>query len=342
MEYRQLGNSGVRVSKLCLGTMNFGGRTDEDEAHRIIETAIEGGINFIDTADVYARGVAEEFTGSALERLGARDDVVLATKGVWKMGPGPNDWGASRYHITRAVEESLRRLKTDRIDLYYLHVTDITTPIEEAMDTLNKLVEQGKILYVGTSKWPVPLIMEALWQADKNGGPQIIAEQPPYNLTDRRAELELIWTAQRYGLGIVPFGPLAGGVLSGVYRKGEPIPEGHQFREVGQRDGHRRLTEESLDLVEALIPMAEERGITLAEFSLAWCAQRPGITSPITGPRTVEHVKSALRAAEVELTQEEMDRVDEIIPPGGNVTEYFTLYRRMCEAVNENKPLPTF
>jgi aryl-alcohol dehydrogenase-like predicted oxidoreductase len=342
MEYRQLGNSGTRVSKLCLGTMNFGNRTEEDEAHRIIDTAIDGGINFIDTADVYGRGVSEEFVGRGLEANGKRNDVVLATKGVWKMGRGENDWGASRYHLTRAVEQSLRRLKTDRIDLYYLHVTDITTPIDEIVDTLNVLVKQGKILYVGTSKWPVPLIMELLWKADLAGGPQVVAEQPPYNLTDRRAEMELVWTARRYGLALVPFGPLAGGVLSGVYRKGEPIPEGHQFDEVGGRDGHNRLTEKTLDLVEELIPLAEERDISLAEFSLAWCAQQPGITSPITGPRTVEHVESALRASEVELTEEEMDRVDEIIPPGANVTDYFTLYRRMCRSVNEGEPLGPF
>ena len=342
MEYRQLGSSGVRVSKLCLGTMNFGGSTDEPEAHRIIDTAIDGGINFIDTADVYARGVSEEFTGRALVANGKRDDVVLATKAVAMMGHGPNDHGASRYHLTRAVEDSLRRMETDRIDLFYLHITDITTPIEETLDTLNTLIDQGKILYVGTSKWPVPLIMEALWTADKLGGPQIIAEQPPYNLTDRRAEMELVWTAMRYGIGLVPFGPLAGGVLSGVYRKGQPIPEGHKFREVGGRDGHDRLTDKTLDLVEALIPLAEARGVTLAEFALAWNACQPGITAPITGPRTVGHVESALRAAEIELTDEEMDRVDEIIAPGEAVTEYFMLYKRMCRAVNTPEPLGPF
>ncbi len=342
MEYRQLGNTGTRVSKLCLGTMNFGGRTEEDEAHRIIDTAIDGGINFIDTADVYGRGVSEEFTGRALQANGKRDQVVLATKAVARMGDGPNDQGASRYHLTRAVEDCLRRLQTDRIDLFYLHITDITTPIEEIVDTLNVLVRQGKILYVGTSKWPVPLIMELLWKADLAGGPQIVAEQPPYNLTDRRAEMELVWTAQRYGLALMPFGPLAGGVLSGVYRKGQPIPEGHQFQEVGQRDGHRRLTEETLDLVEALIPLAEARGVSLAEFALAWCAAQPGITSPITGPRTAGHVESALRAAEVELTAEELAQVDEIIPPGTAVTRYFTIYDRMVKATTTGEPLGPF
>lgn len=342
MEYRQLGRSGVRVSKLCVGAMNFGGRTDEDEAKRIINEAIDGGANFIDTADVYARGVSEEFVGRALVENGHRDDVVLATKGVATMGKGPNDHGASRYHLTRAVEASLRRLQTDRIDLYYLHITDITTPMDEILDTLDTLVKQGKILYVGTSKWPVPLIMEALWLADKNGHPRFVAEQPPYNLTDRRIELELVWTCMRYGIGIVPFGPLAGGVLSGVYRKGEPPPPGHRFKELGQRDGHDRFTERSLELVEGLRPLADARGVTLAEFSLAWVMQRPGITSAICGPRTVEHMRSALKACDIELTEDELAKVDEIVPPGTNVTNYCTLYERMCRAVNKPEPLGPF
>ena len=342
MEYRQLGRSGMRVSKLCVGTMNFGGRTDQDEAQRIIDEAFDAGINSIDTADVYARGVSEEMTGNALVANGHRDDVVLATKGVATMGDGPNDQGASRYHLTRAVEASLERLQTDRIDLYYLHITDITTPMDEILETLDILVKQGKILYIGTSKWPVPLMMEALWLADKHGWPRIVAEQPPYNLTDRRIEMELVWTCMRHGIGIVPFGPLAGGVLSGIYRKDQPPPEGHRFKEVGQRDGHERFTERSLALVEALIPLAEAQGVTLAEFSLAWLMQRPGITSPIAGPRTVEHMRSAISACEIELTEDELAKVDEIIPPGENVTKYCTLYDRMCRAVNKPEPLGAF
>ncbi len=342
MEYRQLGRSGVRVSQLCLGTMNFGVSTDEAEAQRIIDVGIEGGINFIDTADVYARGVSEEMTGKALAANGHRDDIVLATKGVANMGKGPNDRGASRYHLTRAVESSLKRLQTDRIDLYYLHITDIDTPVEESFDTLDTLVKQGKILYVGTSKWPVPLVMEALWLSDKHGYPRIVAEQPAYNLSDRRVELELSWTALRYEIGLCPFGPLAGGVLSGIYRKGQPAPEGHKFKEVGQRDGHRRYTEESLDLVEKLIPLAEAKGVTLAEFSLAWLMQAPAVTSPICGPRTAEHVQSSLKACDVEITEEDRQAVDEAIAPGTNVTNYCTLYERMCRAVTKPEPLGPF
>jgi len=322
--------------------MNFAGRTDEDEAQRIIDEAIDSDINFIDTADVYARGESEVFTGNALVANGHRDDVVLATKGVATMGEGPNDTGASRYHLVRAVEASLRRLRTDRIDLYYLHITDINTPMDEILETLDIMVRQGKILYVGTSKWPVPLIMEALWLADKHGWPRFVAEQPPYNLTDRRIEMELVWTCMRHGIGIVPFGPLAGGVLSGIYRKGRPAPEGHRFKEIGQRDSHERYTEKTLDLIEGLIPLAEARGVTLAEFSLAWLMQRPGITAPITGPRTVEHLRSSVSACEIELTDEELAAVDEVIAPGDNVTNYCTLYDRMCRAVNKPEPLSAF
>ncbi|NCO41759.1 MAG: aldo/keto reductase [Armatimonadetes bacterium CG_4_10_14_3_um_filter_66_18] len=342
MEYRQLGRSGVRVSKLCLGTMSFGGRTDEEKAKRILAVGLEGGVSFIDSADVYSRGVSEEFVGRALAENGRRDDIVLATKGVAGMGRGPNDRGASRYHLTRAVEASLRRLQTDRIDLYYLHITDIDTPLDETLDTLDVLVRQGKILYVGTSKWPVPLIMEALWLADKHGWPRIVAEQPPYNLTDRRVELELAWTCLRHGIGLCPFGPLAGGVLSGVYRKDQPVPEGHAFKEVGQRDGHQRFTEKTLDLVEKLVPLAEAMGVTLGEFSLAWLMHQPWITSPICGPRTVEHMESALRACDVALPPETLAKVNEILPPGENVTNYCTLYERMCRSVNKPERLGPF
>ncbi len=342
MEYRQLGRTGTRVSKLCLGTMNFVLSTELEEAKRIVDEAIDSGINFIDTADVYARGGAEDFTGIALKENGRRDDVVLATKAVARMGDGPNDHGASRYHLTRAVEASLRRLQTDRIDLFYLHITDITTPLDEILDTLDVLVKQGKILYIGTSKWPVPLFMELLTMAEKHGWPRTVAEQPPYNLTDRRIEWELVWACMRHGIAIVPFGPLAGGILSGVYRKGQTPPEGHHFKEIGQRDGHNRYTEASMDLVEKLIPLAEARGCSLAEFSLAWLMQRPGITAPISGPRTVEHLRSCVAACDIELTQEELDKVDEAIEPGGHITNYCTLYDRMCRAVNTGEPLGPF
>ena len=340
MEYRQLGRSGVRVSKLCLGTMNFGGRTDEKTAIGIVHEALDAGINFIDAADVYAKGVSEEIVGKAIAQSGRRDEVVLATKAVARMGDGPNDRGASRYHLTRACEASLRRLKTDRIDLFYLHVVDMTTPVEEILNTLETLVRQGKILYIGTSKWPVPLIMEALALSERGGLPRIVAEQPPYHLLDRSIENELVWTCMRHGIGLVTFSPLAGGFLSGKYRKGEKPPEGSRYEKVDS-SRNKRFAPETLDVVEKLLVMAEAKGITLPELAHAWLMQRPGITAPIVGPRTVEHLKAALKACEVELSDEERTRIDEIVPPGSTLIDHYNalVYGRMCKAVNAGDPM---
>ncbi|MCK5732872.1 MAG: aldo/keto reductase [Candidatus Latescibacteria bacterium] len=339
MEYRQLGRSGVRVSKLCLGTMNFGGRTDEKAANGIVHEALDAGINFVDAADVYAKGVSEEIVGKAIAQSGRRDEIVLATKAVAHMGDGPNDWGASRYHLMRACEDSLRRLRTDRIDLYYLHLVDMTTPVEEILDTLETLVRQGKILYIGTSKWPVPLIMEALAISDRGGLPRIVAEQPPYHLLDRGIENELAWACMRYGIGLVTFSPLAGGILSGKYRKGQKPPEGSRYEKAGP--GHSRFTPEALEVVEKLLPIAEEKGIALSELAYAWLLKRPGITAPIVGPRTVEHLRAALRACEVKLSDEERTRLDEIVPPGSAVVAHYNpLVRdRMCKAVQAGDPM---
>ena len=223
MEYKQLGRSGVRVSTVSLGTMSFGGRTDEAEAIQIVNEAIDLGINLIDTADVY--GPSEDYIGKALAENGRRDEVVLATKGVWKMGSGPNDWGASRYHLTRAVESSLRRLQTDRIDLYYLHVIDPTTPLEETLQTLDTLVRQGKILYVATSKWPTSLIVEFLMLAKQHGWPQTVAEQSPYSLLERSLENDLAWMCLRHGIGLCIFSPLHRGTLGGKRSQEELAPE---------------------------------------------------------------------------------------------------------------------
>ena len=335
MEYRQLGITGTRVSQLCLGTMNFGQYTEEAEAVRIINEALDGGINFIDTADVYQKGVSEQYVGKALKENGKRDDVVLATKGVAGMGRGPNDRGASRYHLTRAVENSLRRLKTDRIDLYYLHIVDITTPMIEIFDQLDVLVRQGKILYVGTSKWPVPLIMEALSASDKFGLPRVVAEQPPYNLCDRGIEQELVWTCLRYGIGLVTWGPLGGGILSGIYRKNRPVPEDERYTKA-DLDSHLRYNHKALALVEDLTGMAESKGIKLPELAHAWLLQRPGITSPIIGPREVSHVHSALKSCEVTFSQNELDKIDELIPPGTWVSDfnYGATYAHMVKSIN--------
>jgi len=326
MEYRQLGRSGLRVSKLCLGTMVGFNRKNEKTAKRIIHEAIDLGINFIDTADCY--GESEEVVGRALAEDNKRDKVVLATKFGWYMGDGANDYGAGRRHIIKACEDSLRRLHTDYIDLYIIHVVDPNAPFEETLRTLDTLVRQGKVRYIGTSKHPATRILEALTISERYGLERFISEQPPYNLLDRNAENELIPTCMRHGVGITPFFPLASGLLSGKYRLGEPAPKGSRFagREPG---GDAIFTKAAVEAVEKLRPIAEERGITLAQLSLAWLMQQPGVTSPILGARPPEYLRSGVEACEVELTPEELARIDEIVPPGSYVSNYFeaNIYR---------------
>ncbi len=335
MEYRQLGRTGTRVSQLCLGTMNFGDATEQASASRIVDEAIDAGINFIDTADVYAHGISEKMVGKALQKNGKRDSVVLATKAVANVGDGPNDRGASRFHLVRAVDSSLQRLQTDRIDLFYLHVVDITTPMDEIFGQLDILVKQGKILYVGTSKWPVPLIMEGLAMNHKHGYPRIVAEQPPYNLCDRGIENELVWTCMRHGIALCTWGPLASGILSGIYRRQQPIPAGHRWSNADP-EINRRFTTEALDLVEKLIPLAEAKGIDLAALSHAWLQQRPGITCPIVGPRTVTHLHEALKTTEICFSHEELGAIDEAIPPGTWVSDFYfgNTYEHMLRSIN--------
>jgi len=321
MEYRQLGRSGVRVSAMCLGTMNFGGRTDEPTAINMVQEALDLGINFIDTANVYGRGVSEEITGKALAQSGRRDEAVLATKAVAGMGDGPNDHGASRYHLTRACEASLQRLQTDRIDLYQLHIVDLTTPMDEILGTLDTLVQQGKILYVGTSKWPVTLIMEALALSERGGLPRFTSEQPPYNILDRAIENDLVWTCLRHGIGIISWAPLAYGILSGQYRKAEAAPAGSRYEK--PRPNDTRFTPAALEAVDKLRPIAEARGITVAQLAHAWLLTRPGLTAPIIGPRTLEHLRNTVAACEVELTSEELAQIDEIVPPGRWASDFY-------------------
>ncbi len=336
MQYKQLGRTGTRVSQICLGTMNFGSVTDEPTAIQIVNEALDAGINFIDAADVYQKGVSEQYVGKALAQNGRRDEIVLATKAVAHMGQGPNDHGASRYHLSRAIEASLKRLRTDRIDLFYLHIVDTTTPMEEVFDQLDILVRQGKILYVGTSKWPVPLIMEGLIMHEKHGYPRIVAEQAPYNLCDRTIEMELVWTCMRQGIGLVTWGPLASGLLSGMYRKGRPVAEGHRYSSADP-DTHLRFTRAALDLVERLIPIAESKGIDLPALTHTWLQQRPGITCPIVGPRTVDHLRAALQTVKITLTKEELERIDEVIPPGTRVSDFYygMAYASLIKVIND-------
>jgi len=332
MEYRALGSSSLRVSALCLGCMNFGGRAPEDESIRIIHAAIDSGINFLDTANVYGKGISEEVVGKALAIGGHRDNVVLATKVSNRWGDGPNESGSSRYHIMQQCEGSLRRLKTDHIDLYQLHLMDLDTPPEESMRAMDDLVKQGKVLYVGTSKWAPAWLVEAQLLCERHGWSRIVCEQPPYNLLDRTIENELLWTCRRHGIGIIPWAPIGTGILSGRYEKDLSAPSGSRFDSRNFRD---RLNARAVEIAEGIKPLAKEKGITPAELALAWVLRRPCVTAPIIGVRTMEHLTSALSTLDVVFSDEDLARIDEIAPPGTAVSDYYdtNVHRQLRAAV---------
>ena len=318
MEYRNLGRAGVKVSPLWLGTAYFNVRITEETGAALIHAALDAGINVVDTANVYSepRGYAEEIVGRALR--GRRDQVVLATKVFHPMGDGPNERGSSRYHIMEQVHASLRRLNTERIDLYQLHRPDPTVPIEETLRTLEDLRRQGKILYFGTSKFAGWQLCEALWTSDRHGFAPIVSEQPLYNVLDRSIEAEVLPLTRKYGLGVVPFSPLAGGWLTGKYRRGGDAPAGSRFADRGM-DFASAAYAPTFDALEALEAMAAARGITLSQLGLAWLLAQPGITAPIIGPRTLEQLQDNLGALDVALSAEECAAIDEIVPPAATL-----------------------
>ena len=319
MEYRSLGRTGVKVSPLCLGAMNFGGPTPEAESIQIIDCALDGGINFIDTANVYNRGESERIVGAALQANGKRDQVVLATKVHGNMGDGPNEKGNSRYHIIKACEDSLRRLQTDRIDLYQVHRPALDVPQDEALRALDDLVRAGKVVYIGASTHPAWMVMEALAVSEKLNLARYISEQPPYNLLDRRIENELVPLALKHGLAILPWSPLAGGILAGRYDNGMPddsraARSGAMFRE--------RMSETGLKVAQSVGEMAKARGMSTAQYALLWCKEQPGITSPIVGPRTLEHIQSYLPVLDQTLSNEERQQFDALVHPGNAVADF--------------------
>jgi aryl-alcohol dehydrogenase-like predicted oxidoreductase len=321
MEYRTLGRTGVKVSPLCLGCMNFGGATDEDDAIEIIHRALGEGINFLDTANVYNGGRSEEIVGKAIQ--GRRDDIFLATKVHFRMGDGPNDRGNSRYHIMQQVEASLRRLQTDHIDLYQLHRPDPDTTMEEQLSALNDLVRQGKVRYIGTSTFPAWQMCESLWISDVYGFERFVCDQPPYSIFCRYPERRVFPYLRKHGYGCIPWSPLAGGWLAGKYRRGQDIPEGSRA-ERGDWDMDTPEAQRKLDAVEKLDELAEELHATLSQMALAWTLTNPAVTSPIIGPRTMEHLEDNLGALDVQFTAEALSRVDEIVPPGENLMGYGT------------------
>lgn len=325
MEYRSLGRTGTMVSSLCLGAMNFGGSTPEDESIAIINTALDAGINFIDTANVYNAGESERIVGKALKQNGKRDQVVLATKVYGNMGEGPNDRGVSRYHIIQACENSLCRLQTDHIDLYQLHRPSLTVPQDETLRAFDDLVRSGKVRYIGCSTHPAWMVMEALATSERHNLVRYISEQPPYNLLDRRIENELVPLCQKYGLAILPWSPLAGGILAGRYNangaSGGSFPEGSRAANSGALF-QERITNTGLEIAEKLGRMAQERGMTSTQLALLWCKDQPGITSPIIGPRTMNHLEDALAIGDKTLADEDRPLFDELVHPGNAVADF--------------------
>jgi aryl-alcohol dehydrogenase-like predicted oxidoreductase len=321
MDYRTLGTTGVKVTPLCLGAMMFGdwGNTDHDDSIRIIHRALDAGINFIDTADVYSRGESEEIVGKALAG-GKRDNVILATKVHGTMGDDPNEFGNSRRWIVREVENSLRRLGTDWIDLYQIHRPEADTDIDETLGVLTDLVRAGKVRYIGSSTFPASQIVEAQWVAERRNRERFVCEQPPYSLLVREIEKDVLPTTQRYGMGVIPWSPLAGGWLSGRYRLDADAPQSTRAdRLPGRYDLSLPENQRKLEVADALGKLADEAGITLIEMAIAFVIRHPGVTAAIIGPRTMEHLESQLTAADVQLSDDVLDKIDEIVPPGVNV-----------------------
>jgi aryl-alcohol dehydrogenase-like predicted oxidoreductase len=318
MDYVPLGTTGVMVSPLCLGTMMFGdwGNPDHANGVRTIRTALDAGINFLDTADVYSKGDSEVIVGKALKQV-TRDDVVVATKFFHPMGEGPNDRGSSRKYIFRAVEESLRRLGTDYIDLYQAHRPEPLTDVAETLGALSDLVRQGKVRYIGSTTFPAADIVEAQWVAEDRRLERFVSEQPPYSILVRQIEREVLPAAGKHRMGVIVWSPLAGGWLSGKFRQGRPVEKTGRAERIPARfdeslPGNRR----KFEAVEQLIPLAEREGISLVELAVAWTLEHPAVTSAIIGPRTPEQLEGQLRAADIRLSHETLDAIDEIVPPG--------------------------
>lgn len=327
MEYRSLGRTGVKVSPLCLGTMNFGGPTPEADAIEIIHKALDRGINFVDSANMYVDGESERVVGKALQD-GRREKVVLATKVHFPTSEDPNDRGNSRRHIFMAVEDSLRRLKTDWIDLYQIHRPVFDIAQEETLQALDDLIHQGKVRYIGCSTHPAWMVMEALAISERERIARYVTEQPPYNLLDRRIENELVPLAMKYELALLPWSPLAMGILAGRYKSIDGYPQGSRVDRIGSWAAD-RLTRSALDTADKVAEIAKEHSLTPAQLSLLWVKDQPGVTSPIIGPRTMAHLDDALEVLEMDLTDEMAAQLDELVPPGSAVADFHNTSRWM-------------
>lgn len=316
MEYLKLGKSGLSVSRFCLGTMMFGGPADKKASDKIINTALDRGIIFFDTANIYNNGESERVTGAAL--AGKRQNIIIATKVYGKMGPGPNDFGLSRGHIIREAEQSLRRLKTDYIDLYQVHRPDPATPSEETMSALDSLVKQGKARYIGCSNYDAWHLAESLWISDKRNYSPFISVQPLYNMLDRNIEVELIPFCRKYGVGIMAYSPLARGVLSGKYGKGDKMPAGSRAARKDPRFLETVRRKEYFEAAYKLKQHTDKKGISLSIFALAWLLNNPAVTSVILGPRTMEQFLDNFEALKIRLDDKDLAFIDSVNPPGDN------------------------
>jgi aryl-alcohol dehydrogenase-like predicted oxidoreductase len=326
MHYRPLGHTGVQVSPLCLGTMMFGawGNADHDDSIRIIHKALDEGINFVDTADVYSAGESEEIVGKALKDR--RDDVVLATKFFMPMGEGPNMRGGSRRWIMTAVENSLRRLQTDHIDLYQVHRPDPEVDVEETLSALTDLVTQGKVRSIGSSSYSGSQIVEAQWAARDRHLQRFRTEQPPYSLLTRGIELDVLPTAQRHGMGILTYSPLSGGWLSGSWSADSSPTSPARQRLAARFDMDLPENQRKLEAVQQLQQVADDAGLTMIELAIAFVINHPAVTSAIIGPRTMDQLDSQLPAADVALDTETLDRIDAIVAPGVTINPADTSY----------------
>jgi len=321
MQYRSLGRTGVQVTPLCLGAMNFGNPTGEVESIAILNRALDGGINFIDTANVYNAGESERIVGKALQQNGRRHKIVLATKVFGKMGEEPNEQGVTRYHIIKACEDSLRRLQTDHIDLYQLHRPSLTVPQDETLRAFDDLVRAGKVRYIGCSTFPAWKVMEALSVSHGQNLARYVSEQPPYNLLDRRIENELVPLAEAHGLALLPWSPLAGGILAGRYANKQEFPTGSRAERTNETFRN-RITQRGIDVARAVATMAAERNLTPSQMALLWVMEQPGITSPIIGPRTLQHLEDALPLLDMRLNDADRPLFDALVYPGTAVADF--------------------
>ena len=311
MEYTRLGRTGLKVSRLCLGCMTFGREIDEAASLPIIQRALDEGVNFFDTANVYGNGASETIVGKALK--GHRQSIVLASKVFGQMGKGPNDRGLSRYHILQAVEDSLQRLQTDHLDLYQVHRWDADTPIDETVRALGDLVQQGKVRYIGCSNFSGWQLMKALWSSDVQGVARFESVQPPYSLIRRDIEDDLLPACQDQQVGVIPYSPLAGGFLSGKYEKGGDIPRGSRF-DVAKQYQNTYFKDKSFRVVERLSAYADERGTPKEQLAIAWVAAHPAVTAPIIGARNIEQLEQGLASVELghRMTQTEREELSRL------------------------------